>query len=300
MHSDCGNGHEPKISIVLPTYNGSRWLADSIESVLKQTELDWQLIIVNDCSTDNTLEISEQFARQDSRIKVYSNATNKKLPASLNVGFSHATGTYRTWTSDDNMFKPNALSVMAAYLDGHPGVDLVAAREDIINEDGTFKMSRDKLCRKPEQLSYTCNVGAAFMYRTVIAEKIGGYNEERFCAEDYDYWCRIALAGTIAYINDNIYLYREQSRSLTALQKERVMEKSALIKNQYKQQFAEKFKLTWWQREKMEYLIDRKKNRKTSILFLLRRRSLETILGMLFFWNRGLNRKLRTILSVKL
>ncbi|MDR1045555.1 MAG: glycosyltransferase family 2 protein [Candidatus Adiutrix sp.] len=301
MSSDCddsSNRRGSKISIVLPTYNGSRWLADSIESVLRQTEEDWELIVVNDCSTDKTLEIAERYARQDPRIKVRSNATNKKLPASLNIGFSHAVGSYRTWTSDDNMFKPNALSVMAGYLDAHPHIDMVSARMDIINEDGTFKESfLERAGRKPVRLSYICNIGAAFMYRTAVAEKIGGYNEDRFCAEDYDYWCRIALAGAIAYINDNVYLYRENSQSLTATQKERVMEKSAIIKNEYKQQFVERFKLTWWQREKLEYLIDKTKFRKTFVLFWLRSRFCELFCGAFFFWNRKLRRRFRTIMG---
>ncbi len=299
-HHAFNNHREYKISIVLPTYNGARWLADSIDSVLAQTEQDWELIIVDDCSTDKTLEIAERYAHQDPRISVHANPVNRKLPASLNIGFSHSTGIYRTWTSDDNMFKPNALSVMAAYLDEHPGVDMVSASMDFINEDGAVKKSVVSTWRKPEQLSYTCNVGAAFMYRTATAKKIGDYNEERFCAEDYDYWCRIALAGTIAYIDDNLYLYREQSKSLTALQKDRVMEQSALIKNEYKQRFAEKFKLTWWQQEKMEYLIDKRKFRKTTPLLWLRRKLPAVFIGMFCFWNRNLSRKLRTIMGIKL
>ena len=93
----------PKVSIVLPTYNGSKFLSRSIESVQEQAETDWELIIVNDCSTDNTLDIAQKYAQQDKRISVITNEQNKKLPASLNVGFSRAKGKYLTWTSDDIM-----------------------------------------------------------------------------------------------------------------------------------------------------------------------------------------------------
>lgn len=295
-------GNECKISIVLPTYNGSRWLADSIESVLRQTEENWELTIVNDCSTDETLDIAERYVQQDRRIKVCTNPVNKKLPASLNIGFSHSMGMYRTWTSDDNMFKPKALSIMAEYLDDHPDIDMVAARQDIINENGTLKESMLREClRQPEQLSYTNNIGAAFMYRTAIAQKIGGYDEERFCVEDYDYWCRIALAGSIAYINDNVYLYRESPQSLTATQKERVMEKCALLKNEYKGHFVERFKLTWWQQAKLEYLIDKARSRRALFaLFGARRILLNLLIGVLFCWNRNLRRRLRTITDIKI
>ena len=67
----------PKFSIVLPTYNGARYLARSIESVLAQTETDWELIIVNDCSVDNTLEIAQRYAQKDNRITVITNQQNK-------------------------------------------------------------------------------------------------------------------------------------------------------------------------------------------------------------------------------
>lgn len=79
--------HKKLISIVLPTYNGSRFLRDSIESVVSQTYEHWELIIVNDCSTDNTLKIAKEYEERDSRIRVISNNINKKLPASLNIGF---------------------------------------------------------------------------------------------------------------------------------------------------------------------------------------------------------------------
>ena len=99
----------PKISVILPSYNGERYLAQSIQSVIDQTETDWELIIVNDCSTDSTLEIATKFAKIDRRIKVISNEKNSKLPASLNEGFRRAKGKYLTWTSDDNYYKPDAL-----------------------------------------------------------------------------------------------------------------------------------------------------------------------------------------------
>ena len=74
---------EKLVSIVLPTYNGEKYLADSIESVISQTYKNWELIIINDCSTDKTLEIAQSYAAKDNRIKVYSNDENLKVPKSL-------------------------------------------------------------------------------------------------------------------------------------------------------------------------------------------------------------------------
>ena len=94
--NDIKNDVIPKISVILPTYNGERWLAESIKSVIDQTEHNWELIIVNDCSKDNTLKIAQSFAERDKRIFVISNEVNKKLPATLNIGFSYAKGKYLT------------------------------------------------------------------------------------------------------------------------------------------------------------------------------------------------------------
>ena len=102
----------PKVSIVLPTYNGEDYLRESIESVISQTFTDWELIIVNDCSTDSTPKIAEAYAAKDCRIRVIHNEKNQKLPNSLNIGFESASGDYLTWTSDDNIFHHEALIKM--------------------------------------------------------------------------------------------------------------------------------------------------------------------------------------------
>ena len=90
-----------KVSIILPTYNGKKYIRDSIESIINQTYTNWELIIVNDCSTDDTQKIIEEYQQKDKRIIVINNEKNLKLPASLNRGFEEASGEYYTWTSDD-------------------------------------------------------------------------------------------------------------------------------------------------------------------------------------------------------
>ena len=91
------------ISIILPTYNGEKYLSQAIESILSQTEQDWELILVNDCSTDRTGDICQAYTLKDPRIRVIHNEGNRKLPGSLNRGFREAHGDYLTWTSDDNL-----------------------------------------------------------------------------------------------------------------------------------------------------------------------------------------------------
>ncbi|MBD5391688.1 glycosyltransferase family 2 protein [bacterium] len=248
----------PKISVILPTFNGERYIAQSIQSVIDQTEQDWELIIVNDCSTDNTLAICNEFAKKDNRITVVSNKTNKKLPASLNVGFARATGKYFTWTSDDNYYHPEALTMLAGYLDCHPKTDLVSMDFNFMNENDELMESYDasfRYKRCAAALLIGSNVGAAFMYRKTIADAVGEYDVNTFCAEDYDFWCRIALAGRIDYTSDRIYVYRRQSQSLTATKKDQVRKKTNIIKRKYADEFFARFNFTAWDRAKFYALV---------------------------------------------
>lgn len=99
--------NSPKVSIVLPTYNGARYLRQSIDSCLGQTYRNLELIVVDDASTDTTPEIIRSY--QDPRIRVIRHEKSKMLPESLNTGFRAVSGDYLTWTSDDNYYVPEAI-----------------------------------------------------------------------------------------------------------------------------------------------------------------------------------------------
>ena len=221
----------PKVTIVLPTYNGERFLSQSIKSVIGQSYKDWELIIINDCSSDNTLQIATSYQNKDSRIKVFSNTENLKLPKSLNKGFSLSSGDYLTWTSDDNLYKPNAIEKMVSLLEDNALVSLVSCNYDLIEENGHCINS--SLSYLPQrafwQLAFTCNVGGCFMYRKSIIDQIGEYDANMFLAEDMDYWCKLARVSNVEYCNDNLYSYRLSSTSLSATRKLEVAEKCKLV-----------------------------------------------------------------------
>jgi len=285
----------PKISIVLPTYNGERFLRDAINSIIMQTEEDFELIIVNDCSTDSTKTIAEEFSNHDARIIVITNKTNMKLPASLNIGFSKARGEYFTWTSDDNLCKPNWLAVLSTYLDNNPNADMVAGDMDRINEDGSIY---SRLCkfypyRNALQLAYECNIGAAFMYRRSIAEKVGTYDDSMFCAEDYDYWCRMALVGQIDFTEDNVYQYRRHKSSLSSTKKQLVKEHTRQIQQKYKKGFIQKYQLTRKQKQKLEWLIKEYHFYPSHILFFIKKTYFHWTASLFWFWNKDLRKKHR-------
>ena len=204
----------PLVSIVLPTYNGERYLRESLDSIIAQDYAHFELIIVDDASTDETPQISEVYAKKDRRISVIRNAKNRKLPGALNVGFSLARGALYTWTSDDNMYRPGALNTMVSFLRAHPEIDLVYTSYSTI-DDGS-KVIRRMDVEGPDYLWRTNVIGGCFMYRKEMAEKTGLYDESRFVVEDYEYWLRAARHAKIAQLKEDLYLYREHGASLTA------------------------------------------------------------------------------------
>jgi glycosyltransferase involved in cell wall biosynthesis len=242
-----------KISIVLPTYNGQRFIKESIDSILNQTEKDWELIIVNDASSDDTLTIAKDYASKDKRISVISNDKNLKTSGSLNVGFSKARGGYLTWTSDDNIFKPKALEFMAKFLDENPKIDLISCNMDEIDEKGNFIKVFANYQRSILQLITSCNVGACFMYRREIANKIGGYDQSLSNAEDYDYWCKIAANGNIFYSNENFYKYRRNSSSISANKADQVAINANIIRKRYSSELIKKYKPPYFKKAKIYY-----------------------------------------------
>lgn len=222
------------VSIVLPTYNGEKYIRESIESIINQSYANWELIIVNDCSTDNTLSIVTEYAQKDARIRIINNIDNCKLPKSLNIGFREANGEYFTWTSDDNMYKSNAIEVMVNELNNDHAVDFVASKYDEIDENGRYLGTIDPHNKRNMYRLLRRNIiGACFMYRKSIANKVGEYDESTFCAEDYDYWFRIALAGNIKFLKDNLYLYRFNPYSLSSTKKELVKLKGLEVRQKY-------------------------------------------------------------------
>ena len=222
----------PKVSIVLPTYNGERYIRESIESILKQTFIDWELIVVNDCSADNTLQIVSEYAEADERIRIINNEVNQKLPNSLNIGFKDAHGEYLTWTSDDNIYLPNAVAIMSEYLDENIGCPMVCTMMGVIDSEGEI-LDISSGYKYENMLVNNC-VGACFMYQRYVLNDIGEYDASRFLVEDYDYWLRILFHyGRLDYLKEVLYLYRKHNTSLSETRKNEIQKQLLKLRYDY-------------------------------------------------------------------
>jgi glycosyltransferase involved in cell wall biosynthesis len=210
--------NDPLVSVVLPAYNGGRYLAQSIQSCIDQLYRNWELIIVDDCSTDETQALIERFVRQDPRITSVRNEKNRCLPGSLNRGFSLSKGEYLTWTSDDNLYEPDALELMVRYLEGEPAAGVVYCDERWIGPGGEDKGIYSKA--GPEALLTYNVVNACFLYRRAVHEAVGDYDPEMVLVEDYEYWLRVSKQFRIAHLRGlTPYRYRLHPESLTCTRK---------------------------------------------------------------------------------
>ena len=226
----------PKVTVVLPVYNGEAYLEEAIKSILNQTYKDFELIIVDDNSSDNTALISKKFTSEHANVIYVKNEQNLKLPGALNKGFSLASGDYYTWISDDNVHLPNMLSRLVEELQADPSVGLVYSDFEVINEKGDI--IDYNTVGPSEDLIITNVVGACFLYRADIAKKAGGYNENMFLVEDYEYWFRLALITKLKPIHECLLKYRRHKQNLSAKNKKELIAKGIKIQKQYYKNFV--------------------------------------------------------------
>jgi glycosyltransferase involved in cell wall biosynthesis len=224
------------VSVVLPVYNGEAFLADAIESVLAQSYTAFELILVDDGSTDRTPVILARYSEHPNVRTV--RQANRKLPAALNAGFAAARGEFFTWISDDNLMHAGMLAELVGFLESRGDVEMVYADEELIEEHGAPALNSDfckiyqsseatnvlRRPRDPGELNFIQNnfIGGCFLYRSWTARVVGDYSEQCFGFEDYDYWMRMNALFRIAHLGkpDILYSYRLHGRSLTARQKE--------------------------------------------------------------------------------
>jgi glycosyltransferase involved in cell wall biosynthesis len=224
------------VSVVLPVYNGAAFVAEAIASALAQSHTRFELIIVDDGSTDGTPAIIARYSDHP-RVRLL-RQENRKLPGALNTGFAAARGEFFTWISHDNRMHPDMLAELVAFLQSHADVEMVYADEQLIDEHGAPSLNSDfcKIYQSPEasnvlhrprdpgELNLIQNnfIGGCFLYRSWTAHLVGDYSEDCFGFEDYDYWMRMNALFRIAHLGkpDILHSYRLHRHSLTAREKE--------------------------------------------------------------------------------
>jgi O-antigen biosynthesis protein len=225
------------VSIVLPVYNGAGFIAQALDSILAQTFPQWELIAVDDGSTDESGAILDRYAAGDARIQVI-HQPNQKLPAALSRGFGMTQGEYLTWTSCDNCLYPDFLRRLVDCLERHPDWDMVYANIDLIDEGGRplresawyrgdqvpLDSEHIHLPKDPSEINTTPDniIGSAFLYRRRVLGLLGDYSPCWTMVEDHDFWMRVNALLNLKHadFSDPVYAYRFHSQSLTGRKEE--------------------------------------------------------------------------------
>ena len=211
----------PAVSVVMPAYNVSRYLGEAIESVQRQTVADWELIIVDDGSTDNTLEIAERYASRDPRISVI-HQTNGGISAARNTALAKATGDLIAILDSDDIWLPEFLEKQLRILDRHPEIDIVTGNAWFMGSslDGQLARPYPDTRPAPDLLNLIADETCVFIMsvlRRRVYDTLGDFDVTMRSNEDYDYWLRAAVAGFRFHRNDEpLGRYRRRGDSLSA------------------------------------------------------------------------------------
>jgi glycosyltransferase involved in cell wall biosynthesis len=215
----------PRVSVVVPTYARSRRIIPTIESVLGQTYQDWELVVVDDGSPDDTGEVVQELARSDRRIR-YHRQANGGGAAARAKGMSLARADYVAFLDHDDRWVPEKLAWQAEHLDRNPEDGMVFGRVDFIDEDGhpkgTLKV-RYRAGRIRDQLVVCQNFLGTYtnpMIRADLLRRSGGPDPSVGMSDDWDLFIRLADMAPVGFINRTLVLYNigneaSQTRDMT-------------------------------------------------------------------------------------
>lgn len=208
---------KPDVSVLMAVYNGERHLPAAIDSILSQTHRHFELLIVDDGSTDRSAEIAA--SRRDERIRIIRLVKNRGLSAALNHGLAAAAAPRIARQDADDIAEPERLARQLAFMDAHPNVALLGTQGTVIAEDGhtTGVVSRPVGKDSIRWFSLFDNpfIHTSVMFQAAAAREAGGYDAayDPF-SQDYDLWCRIADRHEVANLEERLIRYRVSGSSI--------------------------------------------------------------------------------------
>jgi glycosyltransferase involved in cell wall biosynthesis len=204
-----------KVSIFIPAYNAERFIAQTIESVLAQTYPEYELIIINDNSTDNTAQVLQQYQHHP-KVKIFRNQHNKGVSPTSNIGIKLAQGDLIIKLDADDFYEPEYLATVVEFFEAHQDVGLVFSGVNLLHSDGRREpemkflnsgvWSREEFL--PTLLELCILRAPTICVRRCCYEKLGGFIEEMSAHADWEMWVRIAANYRVGYIARLLANYR--------------------------------------------------------------------------------------------
>lgn len=231
--SEISPEYRDKVSIIMPVYNSEKYLEETISSVLGQSYSNFELIIVDDGSTDNSLNIARKFASRDKRVTVIALAENQGVSVARNEGLKRAKGEFVTGMDSDDVMLPDAIKARVKFLNSHPEVDLVFGKiHKVIDKEGNpienafFEEIQQFYGRKKEYNFYEKvkklelwipNANVTSMFRRYLLFREGYYEEDLRYGDDKEFLFRIMRDSNISYLAEPIVFYRLHDSNITIM-----------------------------------------------------------------------------------
>lgn len=207
----------PSISIVITVYNRSHYLGTAIESVLNQTHRDFELVIWDDASTDNSLDIAHQYAKRDRRIRVIAAEQNTGFPPAIKAAVAATTGDYIGWVDSDDMLAPTAIEETSLILNNRPQVGLVYTDYELMDSEGNLHGLGPR-CQIPYSKESLLVDLMTFHFRLIrrsVYDAVGGVDDSFASGEDYDLCLKLSEVTEVYHIAKPLYYYRRHDSNVT-------------------------------------------------------------------------------------
>lgn len=232
----------PKITVIMPVYNGEPYLDEAINSILDQTFTAFEFLIIDDGSIDRSLEIIRRY--QDSRINLIINPVNKGLVDSLNLGLSLAKGEYIARMDCDDISKADRLEKQVKFLIEHPDIGVIGSCIDIINNNSkiiqTWIYPAESELIKWELFFHCPFAHPSIMFRKTLVKQVNGYSDKYPHAEDYDLWWRLYELTNFANLSESLLLYRIHEKNITNVHRNIQIDNATKIHHYYLEKYLRK------------------------------------------------------------
>lgn len=205
---------DPLVTVFSPNYNNAKYISETIESIINQSYSNFEYIIIDDCSTDNSWQIIQEYAKKDKRIKIYRNEKNLGIVKTRNRGLKarSANSKYFAIIDSDDVSKLNRLRIQVEFLERNQDYGLVGSNTFIIDEDSNIiglrqYPSNEREIRK-KIIRFNPFSQSSVVIRTKVINQVGLYDEIWDVCQDYDYWLRIGINWKFANLDTPLIKYR--------------------------------------------------------------------------------------------
>jgi glycosyltransferase involved in cell wall biosynthesis len=211
--------HEPLVTVLMPAYNAARYVHQAVASILRQSCADFELLIIDDGSRDETHEVLESYG--DGRIRLLVNNTNRGIAAALNQGLAQARGKYIARQDADDVSHPTRLSEQAAFLEANPAVALLGTQARLLKPGFATHRSPVSRALSHEAIKFQALFSNPFLHtsvmyrREVVWTQLQGYNSDYRICQDYDLWLRVLRHHRVANLDRYLVDFRSHAQSIS-------------------------------------------------------------------------------------